>query len=84
MNFLDTVSLGCDGIYESCGQLFTSIGQHQATCTSSQGCDSINYFTLVPGSVIADAGPDTMLNCIEATIMLDGTASSQGSNFQYV
>ncbi len=80
---LGNITLPCDGIYTACGETYTNLGQHQAVCTGWKGCDSLVNFNLIAGDVIADAGPNEVLDCDMTTVVLDGSGSSQGSEFTY-
>ncbi len=53
--------------------------------TSSTGGSSNEHLICpeMPPEVIADAGPDLELPCPGSSLMLDGTASDSGSDFQY-
>lgn len=79
---LGVVPLPCDGKFEVCGEILTSLGGYQVLCQSWSGCDSLVQFQLEEGDVLADAGDFFNLTCNAANqVVLDGSASSQGANF---
>lgn len=80
---LGAVPMPCEGLYMSCGDTITELGFYETICQSWQGCDSTVSFLLVPGDVLASAGPDISVPCNGTQTTLDGSASSQGSNFSY-
>jgi len=60
-------------------------GRYYITVTSTGGCEGIDSFDVTLDlSSIANAGMDQVLTCTEDTVILDGTASSTGTEFAYL
>jgi uncharacterized repeat protein (TIGR01451 family) len=57
-------------------------GIYTVTVTDVNGCSITQSYELLP-QIIADAGPDQLIDCINTTVTIDGTGSSTGPDISY-
>ncbi len=65
------------------GTSYCATGLYQVTLSSYQGCDSIVIFSLNQTSVDAVIAPPGSINCLQTSVLLDGSGSTNGSNFSW-
>lgn len=57
-------------------------GTYIVTVTDANSCAVIESYELAP-ELVADAGPDQVLDCVNTSVTLDGSASAIGSDISY-
>ena len=70
--FAGEFELPCDGSFEIDGQVFTELGDQYYFLFDPNGCDSLILLTILPGDVIADAGPNKVIGCAAQPVELQG------------
>ncbi|RMG84026.1 MAG: HYR domain-containing protein, partial [Bacteroidetes bacterium] len=65
---------------------FTQPGTYSVTVSDLNQCTAQTQVTINANLTppVANAGPDMTIDCVNATVTLDGSASSQGPNFSYM
>lgn len=58
-------------------------GVYAVTVTDANGCTSLQLFELLP-ALLADAGPEQVLDCASTFVTLDGSGSNSGPDIAYL
>jgi gliding motility-associated-like protein len=65
------------------GTSYCATGLYQVSLTSYHGCDSTVIFSLNQISVDAVIAPPGSINCLQTSVLLDGSGSTSGSNYSW-